>query len=435
MSIRVVLTLVAIAVASRGTGTAQDVAQRIVTLAVKDRSNATPWVAARGSFVAVAWGGTLDGNTDVFVAVSRDGGNRFAEPVQVNAIAGEARLGGELPPRVELLGRANGDPEIIVLWTARGASTEIKTARSSDGGKSFSFPVTLQSSGVRGDRGWAALAIDKSGEAHAIWLDHRGLASDDNQKAHADHKAAEHDGTAMAQRSGLFYAAGEQTSWRQEQELTTGVCYCCKTALAVAPSGTIYAAWRHVYSGNFRDIAFTSSRDAGRTFATPTRISEDQWQLNGCPDDGPAMAVDGAGTVHVVWPTVLTGPVSQGALFYATSSDGRTFTPRVRVSTLGSPKPSHPQIAVDAKGRIILAWDEVVNGTRTAVVREVLRGSRGEVTFGQAIKVAEGQPSLYPVLASTAGAIVSAWTAGTPGRSVIQVRRLEQSRLSSDFQR
>ena len=64
-----------------------------VSLAVPGRSSATPWVAASGSFVAVAFGATNASGTDVFVAVSRDAGLTFSSPTPVNAIAGEARLG------------------------------------------------------------------------------------------------------------------------------------------------------------------------------------------------------------------------------------------------------------------------------------------------------------------------------------------------------
>jgi hypothetical protein len=66
-----------------------------VALDVPSRSNATPWVAAAGSFVAVAWGASAEARADVFVAVSRDGGASFGPPVQVNVVPGEARLGGE----------------------------------------------------------------------------------------------------------------------------------------------------------------------------------------------------------------------------------------------------------------------------------------------------------------------------------------------------
>ena len=80
------------------------------------------------------------GKIDVFVAVSRDGARTFGSPVQVNATAGEARLGGEMPPRIVLRSRGSGDPEMVVLWTARGESTAIRTARSIDGGKTFLQP-------------------------------------------------------------------------------------------------------------------------------------------------------------------------------------------------------------------------------------------------------------------------------------------------------
>src|SRR5215210_3205689 len=66
-----------------------------VTLAVSDRTNVTPWIAARGNFVAVVWGASQKGGGDIFLAVSRDGGRRFDAPVQVNAAAGAARISGE----------------------------------------------------------------------------------------------------------------------------------------------------------------------------------------------------------------------------------------------------------------------------------------------------------------------------------------------------
>ncbi len=51
------------------------------------------------------------------------------------------------------------------------------------------------------------------------------------------------------------------------------------------------------------------------------RVHQDGWAINGCPDDGPAMAVDAAGTVHMVWPTLLNG--TEGTLLYATAAAGK----------------------------------------------------------------------------------------------------------------
>jgi hypothetical protein len=392
-----------------------------VSLAVKGRLSSTPWVAAAGSFVVVAWGASTEGKTDVFLAVSRDAGKTFDVPVQVNTVAGEARLGGELPPRVALAPAAgSGDPEIVVLWTARGDGTTVKTTRSRDGGRTFHPPVALQSPGAPGDRGWPALALDQQGAAHAVWLDHRGLAADRAAGASHTHrqKGAAHDGVALAQKSGLYYAAPGSPSG--ERELAKGVCYCCKTALAAGPDGALYAAWRHVYPGNLRDIAFTVSRDRGRSFSPPVRVREDGWIIEGCPDDGPAVAVDAEGTVHLVWPTVIGGDATpEGALFYASTRDGRAFGQSTRVATLGSPKPSHPQIVIGG-GRVVVAWDEVIKGQRVAAARELKAGPDG-ADFGPIVTMSPEGPAMYPVLAGTDAGMVAVWTTGGDA-SVIRTR-------------
>src|SRR5687768_15442565 len=103
------------------------------TLAIPNRANSTPWVAASGSFVAVAWGAAAGGKGDVFLAVSRDGGRVFSPPVRVNSVAGDARISGEIAPRVAVSARkGDANPLVTVTWNARGEFTEIKTARSRD---------------------------------------------------------------------------------------------------------------------------------------------------------------------------------------------------------------------------------------------------------------------------------------------------------------
>jgi hypothetical protein len=380
--------------------------------------NSTPWVAASASFVAVVWGASAEGKGDVMLAVSRDGGRWFAAPVRVNAVVGDARISGEIPPRVLLSPGRGGDPAVTVIWNAKDGGTQIKIAQSSDGGRTFAAPASLQMPGAAGDRGWHAATLDARGALHAIWLDHRGLAGDKAAGNGAGHKG-EHDGVAMAQKSALYYASGSATG---ERELFRGVCYCCKTAMGTGPKGEIYAVWRHVFDGNMRDIAFTVSRDGGRTFAPLIRVNQDNWSINGCPDDGPAMAVDPSGTIHLVWPTVPNG--AGGAIHYASSRDGVTFTPPVRVPTLGAPKPSHPQIAVDAMGRVMVAWDEVIDGVRKATVRALER--RGVAAgFGPTIALDATEPAMYPVLAATERGWFAVWATGGPA-SVVRARLLTE---------
>jgi hypothetical protein len=380
-----------------------------MTLAVRNRANSTPWVAAAGSFVAVAWGAAANGKGDIYLAVSRDGGRAFAAPVRVNSVAGDARISGEIAPRVALLAKpGDAHPLITVAWNAKDGTTEIRTARSRDGGRSFVDEMNLQTNGTLGDRGWQASTLDARGTLHTIWLDHRAMAAAKASGDHSEHKG-EHDGVAMAQRSGLYYAADGMP----ERELFKGVCYCCKTALATGPKGEIYAAWRHVFAGNMRDMGFTMSRDGGKTFTPLARVNQDGWSIQGCPDDGPAMAVDAKGTVHLVWPTVKD---EQGVILYATSKSGAAFSTPVRLPTLGGPKPSHPQIAIDKSGRVFVAWDESAGGIRRAAIAQVGSTKAPHIL---------GDATSYPVMAGTDAGLVAAWTSGTPDQSTIAVRVIQ----------
>jgi hypothetical protein len=339
--------------------------------------------------------------------------------VRVNAVAGEGRVNGQIPPRVALhLPPGASRPEVLAAWNAKDQGTEIKVARSRDFGRTFGAAVALQASGVPGDRGWHALALDDQGVAHVLWLDHRGLAEARGEHQHK----GEHDGVAMAQRSGLRYAtygAGPSA----ERELTPGVCYCCKTAMVALPGGRVVSAWRHVYPGNLRDIAFTESRDRGATFAPIARVSEDGWAINGCPDDGPALAAGAGGRVHIVWPTVIPGDEPLGALFHAHRDGEGVFSARSRVPTLGSPKPSHPQVVVDGSGRVFIAWDEFVNGVRTAAAVDAAVRD-GRLQFSAPSPLATDGPTSYPVMAPLDRGVLVAYTAGHPTASVITVRRL-----------
>jgi hypothetical protein len=452
LSLATKLTVLLLALRPMLVGEVPGASSSAASLGIPGRANATPWVAADGSLVAVTWGAAAGAQTDVFVAVSHDAGVTFDTPVRVNRENGEARLGGELPPRVAIVPRspapltARGEAarDIIVLWTARGGSTALKLARSRNGGRTFDAPITMQSQDAPGDRGWPALTADARGTAHVVWLDHRGLAAAPRAGEH--HGQTPHDGVAMARKSALYYAAVHAPASRArgaphdrpvppqpdvangvvaEREITTGVCYCCKTATAARPDGTLFTAWRQVYPGNIRDIALSVSADAGRSFAPPVRISHDDWSIDGCPDDGPAVAVDRVGTAHVVWPTVVGGGQQpEGAIFYASTADGRTFTPRYRIATLGSAKPEHPQITIDGSQRIVAAWDELVSGTRVAAIREVKHGPSAAVSLGPIVRLSERGPASYPVLAPTADGIVAVWTSGSAATSRIGVRRL-----------
>lgn len=409
-------------------------AGRSAELAVSGRANVYPSVAASGRFVAVVWGATVkSGPADVYAAVSRDAGRTFETPTLVSDAASRANLAAEQPPRVALVPRAGQDPSIVVVWTSRGAAgTRLVAARSDDGGRSYGAPKPVPGGEARGNRGWQSVATDSRGRVVAVWLDHRELAAAGSGTGAAAPPAHEHtprgpadssDGVARAQLSKLFFGTLDGSA--SPRALTGGVCYCCKTAVAAGANGAIHAAWRHVYPGNIRDIAFAMSRDGGRTFAAPVRISEDNWAIDGCPENGPAVGVDASGRIHVVWPTLVAGAVPAAeptlALFHATSRDGRQFTRRQQIPTEGMPQ--HVQITFAADDAPVAVWEEEQPGVRRiALGRGIVEGG-GAVRFVRQV-VSGASPAVTPAVAAAAGGLVVVWTNGPAGETVLRTAQL-----------
>jgi hypothetical protein len=310
-----------------------------------------------------------------------------------------------------------------LVWSAKSNDgSRLLIARSQDGGTSFARATALPGSEAGGNRGWESTAVDREGHVVAVWLDHREMSSSGSGSMHHeghDHAsagAAKGDSAVRAQASKLYFAALDGAS--SSHAITGGVCYCCKTAVTTGPDGAIYAAWRHVYPGNLRDIAFTVSRDGGRTFAAPVRVSSDGWILDGCPENGPALAVGGDGAVHAIWPTLVAGATSDGeptlALFHATSRSSGAFSPRERIATEGTPR--HPQLTATSAG-LVAAWDEQTAAGSRRVVLAHLTGVAAprEIVSGSA-------RAQTPALAGTSDGVVIAWTEGTE-QSVIRVER------------
>ena len=146
--------------------------------------------------------------------------------------------------------------------------------------------------------------------------------------------------------------------------------------------------------------------------------------LQGCPDDGPAMDVDGSGRVHVVWPTVVTNSEGAGqkVLFHASSADGGTFTARTRLPVEG--QANHPQIAVARDGTLVLAWDEVHGTERRIVVATSSDAGLSAVPVFRRDQSTGDQSGVYPAIALTPTHSIVAWTSGAPAESTIRVLRL-----------
>ncbi|QJR37286.1 hypothetical protein [Gemmatimonas groenlandica] len=416
-ALRAVHVTLVVALLLNGTGLSAQ--SSIATLAVAERTGANPTVAANGAFVAVAFSAATISSMDIYVATSSNGGTTFGAPVQVNRVAGEARVSGEEPPRVALVPRRGSTPEIVIVWTAKAGTTwKLLSARSLDGGRTFSPSTPVPGSDSEGSRGWQSVAVNASGRISVLWLDHRDLMAADRAHQHSAPASGvtpapmvmpKGDPTERAALSQLMFSSLGSTS---ALSIARSPCYCCKTAMAVS-GDAVYAAWRHVYPSGERDIAFTMSTNRGRTFAAPLRVSDDHWKLDGCPDNGPALAIDATRRAHVVWPTAAEGKnaTAQDAMalsiYYAVSRDGKAFSARTRVPSRGPA--SHPQIVMLPNGTALVAWDEVVDGTRRLGLVRATVNTTGAVSFTPVAAPDAGPGQWYPSLAASSSGAVITW--------------------------
>ena len=414
-------------------------ADAAVTLAVPGRANAHPSIAGDGDLAVVAWSARGGGGTDVYAAVSADAGATFGAPVRVNRIAGEAVTSAERPPRVAI---ASGTRAIAVLWigaAAAPAGPRMLLSRSIDGGKTFAAPIAVSAANAPGIRGWASLAAGRDGAFHASWLDGRD-AGGGTAGGHAHHHATEAGPPAPAaaapprpaMRQDLYHAVIAADGSVAETRLATDVCFCCKTATLALPAplagatlpGDVLVAWRHIYPNSERDIALVVRTAKTGIFAPPVRVSADHWQLQACPDDGPALAASGTGRLHAVWPSIADAAATDApekAIFHARSTDGRTFTPRRRLDAPGSGA-AHPQVVAGADGDALALWDASHDGGRQVIALPLAEPST-PVVLGA---------GTYPVAAPTPHGFAVAWTSGTADAAVIRVARVAARPTASE---
>ena len=174
-----------------------------------------------------------------------------------------------------------------------------------------------------------------------------------------------------------------------ETRVATDVCFCCKTAVAAGADGSVYVAWRHIYPPNVRDIAVARSTDGGRTFGAPVRVSEDGWAIDGCPDDGPSIAVDARGRLHVAWPTLVAGAPARASSTPPPWTAAHVCAPSARRRGAGGA--AHPQLAV-AGDRVAVAWDQSGgSGPRrgTSARSRATQGRRRAAALGAASALGE----------------------------------------------
>jgi hypothetical protein len=353
------------------------------------RDGALAVTASEG--VTLVWAGpskARPGN-DLYHARSMDGGDTFPAPRPVNAVSGEVKSHGETAPWVQIGPRQ----EVFVAWEGEG---DVRFARSTDFGRSFQAPITLNDGPPGAHQSFHHMDSAPTMSVAAAWLDFR------NQGMAALYAAVSRDRGA---------------TWAPNVKVAGDVCPCCRPSVLASPSGPLHVFWRHVYPTYVRDLAVSTSLDGGATWSAPVRVAHDNWVLDGCPHSGPTSIVMGK-QVIVVW---YTGAGDRPSLRMSRSADaGVTWTPAVEIQG-NRVDANHPHLAArGGEAALIFQAREGIWGPTRPWVARVTPDGIGEPT---PLPTLGGAVSYPRVAIGTAGRLYATWTeTGPQGSKVVLCR-------------
>jgi hypothetical protein len=168
---------------------------------------------------------------------------------------------------------------------------DVQVSLSKDGGKNWGAPVVPHSDKTLTEHGFVSLIPLPDARVGAVWLDGRNLK---------DVKEGEEEKGPLPVSMTLRYAAVDADGRVSDEALLDErVCECCQTSAALTSEGPV-VVYRDRSETEVRDIYVV--RRQGDGWSAPRPVFADDWEINGCPVNGPSVAADGRRMV-VAWYT------------------------------------------------------------------------------------------------------------------------------------
>jgi hypothetical protein len=307
-------------------------------------------------------------------------------------------------PAVTPLGRDHWVAHWLEMAGSLTYSYHVLMAQSFDGGASWSEPVKPHTDGTPTEHGFVSV-YPHDGNVAAIWLDGR--------KTGGDHGSDHGSGSAengMTLRSAVIDA---NNRLHDEQEIDDLICDCCQTDVALTAGGPV-ALYRDRTPGEIRDIYVTRHLDGRWQPGVP--LNEDNWQIAGCPVNGPAIAARRQ-DVAAAWFSVPGESPHVQVRFSRDSA--ATFGPAVALATDGAL--GHVDTVLLDDGSAVVSWLQADSGGRG---NPVLRRVNADGEMGPVVPVAASAPARsVPQLAVAGSDLVLVWTeAGDDAKRIMSAR-------------
>ena len=298
--------------------------------------------------ICIVWLDNTPGYAAVFFSQSSDGGITFSTPQNLSNDPG-----GAAPPRIAVDSAGNID----VVWAGSSGSQSGFFSRSTDGGATFSAPVTI----ANNVPGTPVIALDSSGNIYASWVDSVSLNVFFSRSV---------DG-------GATFSTPTQVSNRPPLR------GAFVSSLAVDAIGNIDLVWQD-FEGYF-NVWFNRSDDGGVTFSSSKNIAA-------ALEFGPlvSMALDSVGAIYVTYNTVPNGDIwlvssKDGGITFAGTNVSNDQTPPTRAN------PCCAQVVIDPVDNVDVVWAD--NGPLRDIT--FARSMDGGITFSSTtISTTGGSPRI-----------------------------------------
>ncbi len=315
--------------------------------------------------VLVTWLATDRGSQRVWFARSRDRGATWSEPVAVTPPGEPLRSHGEASPRLA----CDAKGRVAVAWAtsvdvpgSEVLASDVRLARSLDGGVTWSTPVTLNDDHgtTSATHSFHDMAATEDGHLAVAWLDSRpggdGAPRDTSEGVDAS----------------VHYVMSRDfgDSWTGNSAQWSRACPGCRVAASMDVTGTVFFAFRRHYPGQLRDVVVS------RPDGPPLRIFADQWKKSDCENCGPALSVPRDHTLRMAWFTGAPGRVGVWFRHAIPETYDSTVTPLPILT--GEHLPT-VHVSLGTAGRLgtVLACDaDSADGGRLSLVRVESSGRR-----------------------------------------------------------
>ena len=355
---------------------------------------ATPFFTQEGKLL-LAW----TANGVLSVAQSADRGKTFSSTVKIAEHGKSLDTGSDARPQI--VADKNGNTFLAYsFFKDPNWNAQINTARSEDGGKTFTAPASLvnDSSSQR----FPSVLIKPNGNIFISWIDKRLVAA---VKQGGEKRL----GGSIAYSTSLD--GGK--SFEKERFANESSCECCRIGAALDPQNQPVIVYRAIFPGGIRDQA--SQVISAKGAESVRKVADDDWKTDACPHHGPSVAVSGTGKFHVAW---YTQGSKRSGVFYANSSNqGLTYSKPSRIGAEGS-NVARPYLFASGQ-QVWLVWKEFDGKQSSVYLKE--SADDGSTWSSPKILVSTVGYSDHPLLLARGNEVFLSWLTRDDGYQLMNI--------------